>query len=329
MPIVSIITPVYKAESSLRMCVESVLSQSFEDWELILVDDGSPDKSGLICDDFARRDVRIKALHQDNSGPSAARNYGLDNASGEFILFVDADDYINEDMLEKLLLIERQHNVDVCFFGLIPISEYSVDPPYSFASICGDLENRVFQDKVECANAIIQLEYSGGMGWTWNKLFKHSIIREHNIRFDTRFSIQEDHLFSLSYLCYVQSMVITSYAPYYYVMTSGTLLSKIHPFYKAKELNWLIYKKRLQLCSIFDISDKCFYKWLKTDYATRLVANLLQMRKTNLRYRDCLFEVKQVNAFLNKEHVYPEGKCKYYEYIRRLPDCLIVWLLSI
>lgn len=329
MPIFSIVTPVYKAEACLGRCVESVLSQSFEDWELILVDDGSPDNSGRMCDDFARRDIRIKSLHQDNGGPSAARNCGLDNSSGEFILFVDADDYINKDMLEKLLLIERKHKADVCFFGVNPVSEHSVDAPYSFASICGDLEEQICSDKAACANAIIKLEYSGGMGWTWNKLFKHSIIRKHNIRFDSRFALQEDHLFTLLYLCHIQSMAITTYAPYNYVMTSGSLLSKIQTFHITKQLNYLIYKNRLELCRIFDVSDQMFYKWLKTDYATRLVANLLQMKRVGMKYNDCLFEVRQVNAYLNKEHVHPEGRCKYYNYIKRLPACFIVWLLNI
>ena len=213
-PKISIITPVYRGEGCLQRCVASILAQSFSDWELLLIDDGSPDNSGQICDDYAFKDSRIKSFHQQNGGPSVARNYGLDKATGEFILFVDSDDYVDSQMLQNLVLMENQNEVDLYFFGLNPISEDDVEAPYSFSSICYPSTLTVYSSKKECADAIVKIEYSGGMGWTWNTLFKRSIIQEHCIRFDNRFKIQEDHLFTLSYLCYVNSLLITTYAPY-------------------------------------------------------------------------------------------------------------------
>ena len=99
---VSIIVPVYKAELFLERCVRSILRQTYGDWELILIDDGSPDNSGRLCDDFARDNARIKVIHKENGGVSSARNMGLDIAAGKWICFVDADDYIGDNYLEVL-----------------------------------------------------------------------------------------------------------------------------------------------------------------------------------------------------------------------------------
>lgn len=324
---VSIITPVYRAEKCLHRCIESILAQSFTDWELLLIDDGSPDNSGTICDEYALKDSRIKSFHQQNSGPSAARNYGLEKAIGDFIVFVDSDDYIDASMLQDLVIMAEQYKVDLCFFELNPVSENHVQAPYSFSSICHSSNIKIYLDKDECAEAIVGIECSGGMGWTCNKLFKHSIIQEHQIRFDHRFTIQEDHLFTLSYLCYVNSLLVTTYSPYNYVMTAGSLLSKNLPFKKTKELNNAMYVKRCDICRIFNIRDNDFIKWFKTDYATRIVANLLQMKGANLSREECIHEVEEVNIYINKEHVHPSGKCKYYDYIKWLPSWVIVKLL--
>lgn len=103
MPKISVIVPVYKAEKYLLQCVESILGQSFEDLEILLIDDGSPDNSGKLCDEFARKDSRVRVIHKENGGVSTARNTGLDAAAGEYITFVDSDDYIDACMYEKML----------------------------------------------------------------------------------------------------------------------------------------------------------------------------------------------------------------------------------
>ena len=111
-PKISVIVPVYKVEKYLPECIESVLAQTFTDFELILVDDGSPDNSGKICDDYATRDSRIRVFHKENGGVSSARNLGLDNARGEWIGFVDPDDWIEPDMYEQMYLAGTENNAD-------------------------------------------------------------------------------------------------------------------------------------------------------------------------------------------------------------------------
>ena len=117
MPKISIIVPVYKVEKYLRRCLDSIVAQSFPDWECILVDDGSPDNSGKICDEYAGKDVRFKAIHQESAGVSAARNKGLDEAKGEWIGFVDSDDWIEQDMLSDMLLLGQKDNSDIVVCG--------------------------------------------------------------------------------------------------------------------------------------------------------------------------------------------------------------------
>lgn len=113
MPKISIIVPVYKVEPYLERCVESILAQTFQDFELILVDDGSPDNCGAICDAFARRDNRVRVIHKENGGLSSARNIGIDVAEGKYIGFVDSDDWVTKDMFEYLLNILEEYDCDI------------------------------------------------------------------------------------------------------------------------------------------------------------------------------------------------------------------------
>ena len=105
MPKVSVIVPVYKAEKYLHRCVDSILSQTFTDWELLLIDDGSPDRSGEICDEYAKKDTRIRVFHKENGGVSSARNMGLDIAKGKWIVFVDSDDWCEPDYLVDFFFV--------------------------------------------------------------------------------------------------------------------------------------------------------------------------------------------------------------------------------
>lgn len=115
-PTISVVIPVYNVEAYLRECVDSVLNQTMEDFEIILVDDGATDSSGRICDEYACKDARIRVIHRENGGLSAARNTGLDAASGEYVYFLDSDDYIAPDTLEKLLALAEKERADVVFF---------------------------------------------------------------------------------------------------------------------------------------------------------------------------------------------------------------------
>lgn len=123
MPTISVIVPVYNVEPYLQRCVDSILSQRYTDFELILVDDGSPDNCGAICDEYAKQDCRIRVIHQENGGLSAARNAGLEAAKGEYLAFVDSDDCIREEMFEVLLQELKRTGADFIKSNFIPFSE--------------------------------------------------------------------------------------------------------------------------------------------------------------------------------------------------------------
>lgn len=316
-PKISIIIPVYKVEQYLPKCVDSILAQTYQDWELLLIDDGSPDNSGKICDEYAQKDKRIRVFHKENGGVSSARNLGLDYAEGKYIWFVDSDDWIENDAISNLLCQQGIGNADVCFFGLKPYP--GGVPPFSFESILNNQTKELFSETENCGVVIAKIEQCGGFGWTCNKIFKNSIIKEHNIRFDQRFSIQEDHLFTLSYVMHVKSISVVSLSPYNYFMQEGTLLSKEYSYDNNKERNNAMYESRMALCKQFNISNSSYIKWFESDYATRMVSSIIQLKKTNQSLRNVQKEISEVNEFLSTHNVQLKGKTQYYRWINWLP----------
>ena len=128
MPVISVIVPVYKVEPYLHQCLDSVLAQSFTDFELILIDDGSPDNCGAICDEYAARDSRIYVIHQENAGQGKARNVGMDRASGKYLIFLDSDDYWLPTTLEALYTEAERNQTQVLVFGAMPFWDGMEEP---------------------------------------------------------------------------------------------------------------------------------------------------------------------------------------------------------
>ena len=184
-PKISVIVPVYKVEKFLDRCVESIVGQTYENLEIILVDDGSPDNCPSMCDKWAEKDSRIKVIHKENGGVSSARNAALDAATGDFIGFVDSDDWIEPDMYESLMMRidETGKDIAVC-------SYYSIE-------VSGERnECRCIADKaVVCKDDYFRFIVLGGDGgYIWNRLYRADIIKE--VRFDENIWYSEDLLFN-------------------------------------------------------------------------------------------------------------------------------------
>lgn len=208
--LISIIIPVYNAEKYICECLDSILSQSFTDFELLLIDDGSKDRSGEICDEYAMKDSRVRVFHKENGGASAARNMGLDNANGEWVSFVDSDDFVEPSYLETLSKI--QDKADITFF---PIKKISVngDALELIPEAC-----KVYgREEVERQLAYLKYGKLGDLfGWTHDKLFKADIIRKHGIRFPEDVVYREDEIFTLVYSRYIDSVEIIETPLYNY-----------------------------------------------------------------------------------------------------------------
>ena len=205
-PLVSVIVPIYNAKDSLCQCIDSILSQSFTNFELILIDDGSTDESKDICDNYAIRDTRIITFHKLNGGVSSARNKGLDLAQGEFITFIDSDDYVCTSFLESLLVGEK---ADLVIGSYISVEGKSSNIPFSLKTdyLNDTLSIGLFLQK-NLASLILRVP--------WGQLFRRQIIDKFNIRFDERLYFGEDTIFVQTYLLKVKSIACVKDTYYVY-----------------------------------------------------------------------------------------------------------------
>ncbi len=223
---VSVVVPVYKSEKSIDKCIKSIINQTITDIEIILIDDGSPDNSGKICDEYALKDERIKVIHKSNGGVSSARNRGIEEASGEYIVFVDSDDWVEKEYIETLLEIKEKYadSESICSYKVI-----TSDNETDFSTIS-------FSDNEEVSvipfNKYMELIVHILAQSPWNKLFKRSVINESKIRFDESISLGEDIIFCLDYYnkCGKSNIVCVNQALYNYTMFGNeTLSNKYYP----------------------------------------------------------------------------------------------------
>lgn len=234
-PAISIIVPVYNAEKYLRRCIDSILSQSLTDFELILIDDGSTDRSPHICDEYATRDKRIKLIHKKNAGVSAARNDGLDIAQGEFITFVDSDDWVDVNYL-KSLYDNKAYDYIIGTF---------INEPQGKVQYLE--EGEFFGDNLKEYVSVTHLSN----GYPWGKLFKSKIISENILRFKN-IKVYEDLLFCLEYVRNCSSIYCMSKANYHYFNPVQKSVPEKFPL-TIHEVAWLYQNTKREIVSISKI----------------------------------------------------------------------------
>lgn len=211
---ISIIVPVHKVEQCLTRCIDSILQQSYTVWELILVDDGSPDRSGEICDQYAQQDARIKAIHQQNQGVSAARNHGIILAKGEYITFVDSDDYLDKEFLSSF---DLQNGADLQVQGMV--STYPDRDNQRLLPTVTNLQSMSVCEALSCSDNVKFL-FS-----PWAKLFRTSILRDHSVSFPMEICYTEDEVFVKRFLTHASCVQMISQAHYYYTHDTVSSLS--------------------------------------------------------------------------------------------------------
>lgn len=222
---ISVIVPVYKVEKYLEACIDSILGQTMSDFELLLIDDGSPDRSGAICDRYAARDARIRVFHGPNRGVSRARNIGLDHARGEFVVFVDADDRLAPDHLAQF------RDSAIGEDGIVFTNLIEERPPHggrertrSYAVPDRRITPR--QGHAACMEVLAELLRIRCFGWTWNKMFSRATIERIGLRFDEQLSYAEDEVFTARYCCHITHLVSHSHPTYRYRFVAGSLLHR-------------------------------------------------------------------------------------------------------
>ena len=224
--LISVIIPVYNTEQYLRRCIDSVLAQTFQDFELLLIDDGSTDSSGAICDEYAAQDARVRVFHKENGGVSSARNVGLDHAQGEWITFADSDDYVFSCWLENFVLNTSGND--------LVVQGFKTSYPYEFMN---NKELHGVYYKGNCKDGLLELHKNRILGYLWVKLFRAEIIRNYRICFDTKISLMEDDKFILDYVAHANNMLSIEVVGYmYYPPYSNKYGEKKNWFYMAQML---------------------------------------------------------------------------------------------
>lgn len=292
--IVSIIVPVYNVAIYHPKCLDSLVSQTFRNIEIILVNDGSTDSSGLVCKEYAAKDTRITYIEKANEGVSRARNYGLMNAKGEYISFIDADDYVDKDFIRTMVEAMEENGCDLICCGC---NRETAD---------GRL---LWQRKAETTTrygkkqAIQELfTPTSYVGWPWNKLYKASIIRENNIYFKEDLRYCEDEVFVLEYLlhasqgaCYIHNVL------YHYVenmMSANLKIVTERKFdfrcldrQKADEVSYLLVKQ---------LGDK---EIMDTFLARRFTSNMATLEKLMVGYNNEYDILVRLRANLRKYYL--------------------------
>jgi len=223
MPSISVIVPVYQAEKHLKPCVESVLKQTFPDWELLLIDDGCTDGSPALCDGYAAKDDRVRVFHQTNGGVSAARNTGLHEAQGTCIAFLDADDRLEFRALETLWCLREQSGADTvgcAHLNLTPDGKAAAERllPAGIYDRQGILEGIVHP---LLGDRLVPPVFNG---FIWRYLFSAAILRENKITFEGAYL--EDELFLMEYFCHARKLAVTEQPLYRYYWNPASATHK-------------------------------------------------------------------------------------------------------
>lgn len=213
---ISVIIPIYNAEKFIQRCINSVLAQSYTDFELILVDDGSYDLSSSICDEFATLDHRIKVIHQQNGGEAVARNTGLKSSTGQYIVFVDSDDYVDTDYLEILFNLYMKYQADY------------VSCQCRYLQANGDVIT-LKQSPKEEKEVLIDMNVANYSSWylsggVWCRLYRKDIIDKFHLSFNPDYKIGCDFVFNMQYLSHTEVAVATSKCLYTYVQQEESIM---------------------------------------------------------------------------------------------------------
>ena len=219
---VSVIVPVYKVELYLRDCIDSILGQTYRNLQLILVDDGSPDNCGAICDEYALRDNRVLVLHKENGGVSSARNVGLDHADGTYITFCDSDDGYERDWIAQMVDAMEAYHPDVVVGGFTYMAEDgTLGSPYPHET--GQWRTESEMEKIKYCFTMAMQQCHGGE--IWDRLFRRDIVMDNQIRFcETCGNYAEDLGFVLSYSMYANSVAGIESCGYRYRVRSGSMM---------------------------------------------------------------------------------------------------------
>lgn len=301
MPKLSIVVPVYNVEEYLKRCVLSILNQTFSDWEMILVDDGSSDDSSAICDDYVQKEKRIRVIHKENGGLSSARNAGLKEAKGEYVGFVDSDDTINKEMYAKMIEIAEKTEADFVMSDYMRIPANG-SPYLKTLHIRGglytkeDIQKDIYPSLIMGSN----IDY-GPLLSACNCLYRREFLHSNGLCFDEDIRWSEDNLFSVKVgYCAESFYYLKGEGFYNYYQNKGTITTSY------KKDAWKVYSKMNDYLHEY-FKDKNEYdftqelKWHMIYYACVCVSQIKSLSKEEAEQelRMILYSPKLTEAFRN------------------------------
>lgn len=280
-PLVSVVTGIYNVAKFLPNGLYYILNQTYKNIEVILVDDGSTDSSGLICDNVAREDCRVKVIHKRNGGLGSARNSGIEAARGKYIYFFDVDDEIDENLLSYNVEVIEQQKVDMIIFGYTNVEQkYNSETVVSFPEIkinSNDDLKRVYVDL-----CVLKVN-----GFAWNKFYRKSFLDNNNLRFENQ-RIQQDEVFNLKVYKYLEKGFVSSKILYtYYVYDKGNTRSRFIP--DRFDICKSVREHFENLRTFWNLKDSRFESYLNKRFYNGVMSCLL----FNLTHPQCQWTKKQ------------------------------------
>lgn len=287
---ISVIVPVYNVEQYLHRCIDSILSQTYDSFELLLMDDGSLDSSGKICDEYETKDVRVKVFHLQNGGPSRARNIGIENSTGDVLAFVDSDDYIHEKMFETMLDAMENAQIVMCNFFQTKAGQSEIQSH--------KLGNSQYVGQEVQGTFIPAFLYSSttGLGSCWNKFYQKELITANHIRFDENLIRAEDFWFNFECFRKATRVVLIEAALYFYVQDN--LQSTMHKVRETQYQEWVANRRKLMKVA-FELNITLDYPRFYRGFLYAVAVYLRQLAKqesTKGKIKDVLLDPFYRNA---------------------------------
>lgn len=308
--LVSIIVPVYKVEKYLHRCIDSIINQSYRNLEIILVDDGSPDNCGKVCDEYAEQDKRIKVIHKSNGGLSSARNAGLDIANGDYIYFVDSDDYIDTRLVEDNLQLAIEYKADIVCFNLNIIKNGNIIKGFSY------FEKNIYDTKI-----LKDGLYRGYISEVvWNKLYKRNIWNY--LRFPEGINFEDSYIIT-DILAIASKIIANSNVYYFYNQDNDNAIT-----HTTKNINRQLIKLFISKHKLDNVKSnyQCYYQQCLADTLNihikmyclnkykKIVDNSVNLQWKNFvlsNYKECI----QLN-FKKRVYIWGIKNCELINYLK-------------
>lgn len=288
-PLISIIVPIYNVENFLHTCVNSILAQTYDRMEIILVNDGSPDRCGLICDEYAVKDSRVFVIHKENGGLSDARNAGLEIAKGEYVWFVDSDDYILCDCLSDLVLEISNNSLDLLSFGFQKVTPEGENLP----TIINYNTNTTVIDGIEMLNNFIIISNA------WMYIYKKEIITDNNLKF-IKGIYHEDEAFTTVYISYAKRYKhLENIVAYAYLSRPDSIINTSDYNKKVKRLKDMVVVVKALTDRRLETSGR-LYRGLSRKSEQLLISIFLRMKHEKIKDEDIeniIYNLRQYNLY--------------------------------